>query len=648
MKINLVIMLFVALLVGCAKSSDDITLTPQGVEVVIGASGVAATRTALDGDGETVKWCVGDQVAVWADGDSNSSSNIVGEMFQLNYYGSNYSTAEFSSSLTEAMDDDQLYTYRAFYPYPESGNISSKSVSYTIPSTQKGEYDGSLDFRVAAAVKGSALNGTIIDNAQLEFKSITHALKITIPEGYNKLGEPIKKLTLTFPTEVVGDVSYDMESMTQSVSGEGKVVTLDLSDNPIEEGDYIWAFINPVSGVSGDLVISGIGCDDEGKDVYAKSYTISLADRSFSAGYYTTVGVEIGEEMPSTVLQINITSSNLGEDLDTIKFTAPEGVVFSQSGSNVATIANDGTGIYEVSYITEFYDDYFGSGDVVDVWYESEHTSFASTSIAKSKLTSGGTYIESRVVPYLLEEDFSTISSFSYHDYPGVGEWDSDAAEGKSGQDLSDSDYGSLATSGWTANRCGAYNQKAIRLMGRYEYGAYVTSHLESRLDSPAFSKLKEGKTPTVLVKFKYKSARYSKYYGVTGQYSWWPYANKYGYVTGGNGVGQYNVGSTTTQGGISGEDDISSTYYSSYQTLPNTAGGDLSDPGDCGASEHNTSMSASLSTGINTSGSFTISNATNLTRASWRVTNSMSTTSTGGANGNFWMYIDDITIEID
>ncbi len=618
--IQIIIFTILVMLTSCSDIIDNYDITPdQKVEVVIGASRTITTRTSIGDDAESVGWCVGDQIALWADGESNSNSNLVGQMFQLNYYGATYDNAEFSSTIS-SMDESQDYSYSSFYPY-QNATISGKSVSYSIPATQSGEYDGEYDYRVASAVSGRALDQSTKDNVVLSFESIAHALKITIPPGCNKLGEKIQRLKLTFPTNVVGGATYNMSTMTSSTSPTESTVTLDLSDNPIDEGDVVWMFIHPCSGVTGNIVVKGYGVDDN----ISCDYEIVVSNRTFAAGHITPVNTEIGEALPMTTIQLKITGNNLGEDLTQIHFTAPDGAIFNESDSNAVTVKNDGSGIYKVSYIAELYGDKF-KGNSISVQYESENTLFSSDAIAVSSVTEDATTTFSRVVPYLLEEDFSTLSSFSYHDNPGIGEWDSDAAEGHDGVSLSSSSYGSLSASGWTANRCGSDGGGVLRIMGRYEGTTIITGHYEGRLDSPMLSKIKTGSTVSVYVTYDYKCGRYSKYHNgkVFGS----------SYVNGGNGTGTYNVGSTEADSndGIDGEDDIESCYYASYQDMPDTDGDD--------------SNSSQNYNNLNYDGNFIVS-ATSSTRLAWRATSTMSNAPVLGANGNFWMYIDNIKVTI-
>ncbi len=610
----------------------------EKVEVVLPVSSSALTRTELDPDDlMSVRWSVGDQVALWADGESNDNGNLTGEMFQLKYYNQTFYNADFSGSITP-MDDKQEYEYCAFYPYTSS--FSGKSVSYTLPAVQEGGlYDGKYDFRVADCVTGPALTAVAVEsNLNLTFRPLTHALRITIPEGYNNLGVDVQKLVITMPTEIIGTYSLDVSDATTTpslTSGGANTVTVDLGDRRITDGDgeYVWVFINPVSNVTGDILITGIGPNEE----ISHDYAIPIENHTFSAGHITPINTEIGTEFICTTIKISVDTNNLGEELTNIIVTAGnEDAKFADSNENSLTIYGQREFIfrYETIYNEEF------KSSPLKVQFESNNTLFYVDDISLSDVEDEGLNEFTRNAPYILSEDFSTIENFKeyYYDNGGIGEdWDSDAAQGLTGVDLSHSDYGNLETEGWTANRVGAEAGTAIRITGRYETAlTFITGHYEGRLDSPTFSRLKPDAKVDIKVEFKYKAGRHSSYYGQTGTTGGWIPWPTYGYINGGNGEGLYNYGSTTETGGLSGGDDIQNKINENYLSLPNTEGGDST------ASQDYENID------IDGPENFIITNATQGTRASWRVTNSMSNEPAGGANGNFWLYIDDIYIYIN
>ncbi|MFI3249300.1 MAG: fimbrillin family protein [Rikenellaceae bacterium] len=613
------ILFLLLIFTGCSESNEDIIQPDENEDglggLVIGVSQVASTRTAIDSsDNESVTWCVGDQIALWADG-ADGQTYISGEMFQLKYYGSAFNVAEFASSSTASMSSTQKYNYVGFYPHSKA-TISGKSVSYTIPSTQYGEYDGEYDYRIADSATGSALSLTADSDCKLSFRSLTHALKVTIPTGHNLLGEKVKTLTISFPdgVNIVGSVALSMGATSTapvlSPTGASNVVTLDLSSNPIDEGDTVWLFINPVSNVTGDIKIRGFSVTDE----TSYYYDIPVSSMTFAAGYVTPVNAEIGEPMPRTTIELNITANNLGEEVDNIKLTAPSGGIFNESGTNSLTLTYTGVGKYSASYITEFYGDSF-KGNSLSVQYDSEHALMTKT-ITLSSITDNAVNTIDDTVPYLLEEDFSGISSFNNGDNIAVG-----GTKTETGNDRTMTLSGTKV-SGWTGDRIGGGAGKAVRITSRTEIAVWIPTYYDGRLDSPALTGLKSASN--IKVSYKIKGGRYTLQFKLIGTASV------------GNGNGIYDRGSTTSTGALSGDDDgitISDNTNDSSITIPYTT------------SSYNSNTENYDS--ITTNASFEIPSATSSTRVSWRVRNTMDNDSFSNGNGNFWLYIDEIKVQI-
>ena len=158
------------------------------------------------------------------------------------------------------------YTYTAVSPVPES--VSGTQVSYQIPAKQTGRYEGKWDILAADPLTADALPLFEQSNQMLEtppshalrFRHKCHALRIEVPAGRNIWGEPITRLVIDFPTEVVGTVSFDAAdpSAPMSLTEGSKSITLDLNTPLTDEAEnYAWAFINPTT-VSGDISLRPI------------------------------------------------------------------------------------------------------------------------------------------------------------------------------------------------------------------------------------------------------------------------------------------------------------------------------------------------------------------------------------------------------
>ncbi len=637
--------IIISLVIACALfacDTESVDSYDGRVDVVLPISGGTSTRTTIDPDDlSSVRWSVGDQVALWADGESNTSSNLVGEMFQLKSYTATFDTANFSGSIY-TMSEDQKYEYHAFYPYTTS--YSGKKVSYTYPSTQGGKYDGTLDFRVANGTTGEALTDTTFDSdLSLEFNSVAHLLKVTIPYGYNKLGVPISQLSITMPEgyNCVGTFSVDLtdDDRTPSyVSNGSNSILLNFGDETIDEGDSVWVFINPTSTpVTGDIVIYGLGADHE----QSLNYTIPLTDHTFAAGRITPVNTEIGEEKTVTTLIVTVTDAkdNIGEDLSSVNLTAPSGAIFEESGSNVYEIPYNSDNVYRATYVTALYGDKFKSSPV-SVVLESPQTLNTMTSIdlsASSTIDDGVNYY-SYVAPYVLYENFSEISYFHQENkplfktydvfYPTVGSTYS-VADDPGYVDFSD--YG-LTAENWTGTRCGGDNG-AVGICGREEVAAGIESTYPARINSPALSSLKDGAKVKVTYKFKTQQYMQSYYMMPIVGYSWVDYKGATLYYQ----RGYYSDASNTSN--PDADDNIA--YSVDEDGVASSTSGSSITP--------TTAWSSSLSfTSISTDGEYEITDASSSTRLAWRVWGGNYDLGTlYNANGNFWLLIDEVVVQV-
>lgn len=635
LKRILYILSSVALFGSCSSSFtdelDDILKPDVSAEFTIASNQVAfsattiSTRTAIDDiDGGTVKWLTDDKICLWAYADGEEKiSNVE---FSLKYYGYDYSDAIFIGNVTDLTDPASVdYTYYAVHPTPDL--VEGTVVSYNILPLQTGRYDDSAcDPMLANAATAPAMQLGEKSDLELSFSHMAHIIRLQIPdERYNMDGTGVASINIEFPAPVAnGYLSFDYKSGEyQEFTGSSNTIMVSLDEPTQGDKNYIWVFINPQT-MSGDIKFRFY--NDEGDA--SELITTTVTDYEFAAGHITPIDITVPEQVLITDIRMSIAGNNLGEDPNTVTFTAPSGTTFFDGSSSitydyVASTAYE----YSVIYETTLYGSTFKSKGIT-VTYDTDNA-VVTSALSLSGVTDNKVNSFSDTLPYVIYEDFSSISYFSYHDNPGVGEADSDAAEGHAGVDLSSSSYGSLSTSGWTANRCGASAGGALRIMGRFESAmSSITGHYEGRLDSPQFAVLKDGAEVDMEVSFYYKGGRYSKYYDASSYFPW-----KWTWVEGGTGTGTFNYGYTTISGGIDGEDDIQNKMLESYEIIPNTEGG-------------NSSSSQNYNS-ISNPRTFVIPSATNETRASWRVTNTMDDDNFFGANGNFWLYLDNIMIQI-
>ena len=221
-------------------------------------------------------------------------------------------------------------------------------------------------------------------------------------------------------------------------------------------------------------------------------------------------------------------------------------------------------------------------------------------------------------VPYLLAEDFSNIIQFDYDCNVGTGT-SSSSAGNKDAHLLSDK--GAI---GWTAARVGGETGKCIRSSCRFEGGgvgkASSYARYPGRIDSPPVSGIKSGKTVRVRVSFDY----------VGGQDSWMMDSNKNKGGTYGNPT--FNYGYTANSGQPNGGDNLENPVEAEDIAL-----------------ETDKSWNTPLS---NWNTKTFLADFNSAHRISWKVNvnrigNVSSWSGIFGANGNHYLYLDNIKVSI-
>lgn len=465
----------------CSETPAADTKPAAGtIEVSIGSGpkiGIrtgAQTRTELDEEGESVRWADNDRIVLWAV-NSQAQTTIDRQVFKLWHYNAEYNTAKFTATVPEMPED--TYVYYAVSPEPVSAE--GLKASYRIPAEQDGTFSGDCDIMVAAPVEGTALQqGDNSEMVKLEFDHKVHVLKISIPS--NDLGEEISKITLTFPEPVAGTLTVDAAdpSAAPQLTDGSNILTLSF-DTPKKPGDTVYAVIAPVELTSEqEVTITATGTTRESRPK-------TFPGKHFAAGHTSPIAYHIPKVGPTT-LRVSLPDagkSTLGENITHFTLTATEGVDLGE-GSNVRTFEVPGAGNFDFVF-----DDFPETlaGQSVSVSYESENTEGLSggTFNIPELMAGGTTSIATLSVPYLMEEDFSRITS----DFSGPEE-----AGNADGVELTN--YG---LPGWYAGaRSKGYAGTSIALRSYSNIGGPY----HSRLNSCKLTNIKDGKTVTISVSF--------------------------------------------------------------------------------------------------------------------------------------------------
>ncbi len=472
-----------------AACQPELENTPSATRpVTVGFyAGEPSTRTTMLSNGLSAAWEVSDEIALWA---RNSSGNYTLSAHTFRTYGLDSSRGWFTATLDSAMPEDN-YTYYASYPVPQS--VSGNNARFLLSDVQDGKAGEGCDILLSGPCEHGALTPVpeVEDHSgmSLRMSHILHQFRFYVPAGQDKLdGETIEKMVLTFPENVVGTVVADFTDPEAALSLENgsPKVTLKLAE-PLKVStdaarEYACVALMPQTFAA-----------DQSFTLKAYSATkvatadaIDLQGRTFLAGHSTPVKILLTDVRNYCRIHIKVVANHLGEDVDTITLTAPEGCRWGDAGSNVLVFTPEGAtegSELEISFEEEEYYRAF-SGKSISVNYDSEHVNTTVT-YTMPDMSSSYTAQMSLEVPYLLYEDFSTVESFS-------------SSDGYSGGSNAGSKSAYSFLNGWTGGRIGAEAGKCIRIASRRE----TSSRYGARVDSAPIIALK--KTADINVHFDY------------------------------------------------------------------------------------------------------------------------------------------------
>lgn len=460
-------------------------------EVVIGASRLADTRTSLDPDGHTTRWAAGDRIAVWARDDAGFALDA--QTFALHTFKSEYGAANFSATIGPMPEG--TYTYYAVYPLP--ARHSGTEVSFTLPAVQSGNYDGAADIMVAAPTAGPALEQDPQEELTLAFRHLCHAVRIEIPSGRNRLGTPVKRLEIVFPTAVAGTLTFDAArpDSTPVLTDGTNTVAIDFPDEGLTDaaGAYAWIFIAPTD-IEGEVAFRAY--DSSGYQAAAVRTSVS---KRFEAGHTTPIALTVPEARPLTWLDFTVATNNLGEELTQIRIEADEelfAVPFAAENAEALAVAADAEGRFRAAVYADAVPASTLGGRSLGIDYESENALLRGHTVAlPADIADGGEANVPMNVPYLFEEDFSGVASFNYYDDKGSGS----NASNPDAIELTDK-----GLPGWTGARIGASAGKAVRVCCHYEGAGLAYGRYDGRIDSAPLNGIKEGRAVKVRVSYDY------------------------------------------------------------------------------------------------------------------------------------------------
>ena len=408
---------------------------------------VDASRTTIDPDGRSTRWCEGDNIAVWAKR-ANGEYVIMDEKFMLRYFSTEWDKAYFVGNIPTMSEEEYTYYICSPKPVQSEGTMAT----YTVSAEQSGEYDGKYDIMVGEPT----VNGSLTTGKRVELNTIMrhqmHAIKITVPEGRNLFGQRFYTLEITFPQDVVGDITLDVTDpkAEPTYSNTSNVIKV-KNEKGFDAGDDIWVFVLPGT-VSGDVSYKVRG---ERRSSEVATYSLS---RTMQAGHVTPIRMAIPVLFPQyTAVNFSISQNNLGEDFNYFD-------IYDTNGTHMGRFERNAANKYIVDYEGDL-DANIYDNTTWRVVFDSEHA-IVETSINLGDLTSYTEHSRSMTIPYLMAEDFSSL-----------GDYTDEATTGTK----------TLSISGWTASRTNC-KSGVIQLATFYA----LIGRYQGRLDSAPINTLKK------------------------------------------------------------------------------------------------------------------------------------------------------------
>ena len=469
--------------VACASEVDNSPARPtEQIEEVGFAMAVNTTRTAIGEDGRTTDWVVGDKLAVWAM-EADGGLALENTQFTLRYFSGEYDKAFFTSNIAEMTEGN--YTYMLSYPIPAS--VAGTEATYRLPAEQTGKYEGRYDIMIAEPVAAEALTSAQKVELNTIMRHQMHALKITVPEKASNFDSRVYALQITFPTDVVGDVTLDVANpdAAPTYSNTSNTITV-KSDEGFVVGSDIWVFVLP-GMVSGDVSYKITGLEQRSE---VATYHF---ERELERGHVTPIRMAMPPFEKYTAFHFSIGENYLGEEFN--YFT-----LYDNNGTNMGTYYRNAENRYTFEYTGEF--------DVTPYNNSNWTLVFDTENAVVENQVNMGTlkpYFEQNItpvdVPYLLFQDFENVENVEVK-----------VSNGDNSYAASDRDQPGVALTGaldgWNAARFWL-KPGAMRINSRYQsvkiFVAFASSH-HGRLDTPPLGNssrgLKAGASVNVKVDF--------------------------------------------------------------------------------------------------------------------------------------------------
>lgn len=421
------------------------------------------TKTSVDKDLSKVRWEEGDKISLWAR--NTDGLSLKAQEFSL--FGSLDNDAIFTTILPAAMTPG-IYEYVACYPAPES--VAGSTVNFELPAVQDGDFS-EYDILVTDVQTSGALKPTNkvenYDGLKLALNHMCHIFDVFVPADFEKDAEGATKVGVLFTRSLAGTLQMSLyeDRVLSIIKGAGNKITAPVRDGKAR------IFTVPFEGGAQDK----LQCYIASSNKIWYSPVISLEGRNFEGGHVTPLAWTPGSKKITRNFSIEYKGNELGEPVKTLQLTAPEGWTWDENGTNILSIEAEGGEFvpdtkYDFAYsVTDsLYD--LGTASVTAALLTDHFRVRKECDIENLEVFQWGFDI---AAPQLLNEDFSSLESFSNHD-EATGGSKGDAGNG----------FSTTFLDGWSGGRVGGEAGKCIRIAGRRECGLGVDVHYPARVDS--------------------------------------------------------------------------------------------------------------------------------------------------------------------
>lgn len=285
-------------LVSCNKEQDVIApeaapeISSEGIPFVISAG---AEETKTTNTGNTVKWAVDDQIALWH-AETTTTTYVADGIFEA---ATAAASSTFSGNLASELDPAKSYDWYAIYPYqsgvntPEAYNYVTIGSAAASAQVQDGYNNKAHLSGVAFPLYGKVSGVAADTKPEIGMKHIASVIEFVVTNNY---ADPVQIQQIQFSSSAAADligtyqVNFADGSATLTTATTNSVATLNV-DTPVDlantESAKFYMAIKPFSLVAGQTLTVTVKTN-EGTQVLSN---VASGSFTFAPGKIHTLNV---------------------------------------------------------------------------------------------------------------------------------------------------------------------------------------------------------------------------------------------------------------------------------------------------------------------------------------------------------------------